>query len=639
MKLNLNVRRILVAVIALLVILEVSFMTFLNINEITTNECWMSLEEASKNIDVQLTSIFYGDIGNLEFLSKVISEKEWICNDENVEYIQNMRIGLYNFPVRYYSIDEDYLIYENGFIDNFSMSEFNDDVSENSVEIESILDAISIDEPVLSLAHKDPFSNSNIMELMVPVEVNDKKIGILTEVVKLDRLPENINRTSADFKYDVLVLDRRNHQMVMDTFHNTSKLFLEQCFSNNAIEPFSFDTWNANVLNGIGDKVAYLNPADDKVYYVFAIDSKVSDYMVIVLANEDEVFQNSNRIRSSFILLFFVEVFIIVCSTVWLLWATKTRINQNTKEMQELLNEANSDKITYKIVMKALSNTYEIIYYVDCNSNHFEVLMAKDKNGELQITNNGDEFFDYIKERIGKIVFTPDKKMVLEFMNKKKILKNLRENNDLSLMFRCLIDKQPLYYMARFKLINEFGAKNMIISISNIHSQHLQTLEFQAKLAEIKAMNNKDSLTGVNNMKAFALAKERINQNNNNEKYSIVVCNVNNIKEINDTMGLTVGDEYICDASKLICDVFSHSPVYRIGGDEFAVLLFGKDFEQRESIIENFKQKILKNLEMGDFVVAVGWADHETDKSFDEVYNQADSDMYKDKEKLKKINF
>lgn len=53
----------------------------------------------------------------------------------------------------------------------------------------------------------------------------------------------------------------------------------------------------------------------------------------------------------------------------------------------------------------------------------------------------------------------------------------------------------------------------------------------------------------------------------------MIVFDINNLKIINDTLGHDFGDILIIDSCKLICKVFKRSPVYRIGGDEFVVIL------------------------------------------------------------------
>ena len=55
-------------------------------------------------------------------------------------------------------------------------------------------------------------------------------------------------------------------------------------------------------------------------------------------------------------------------------------------------------------------------------------------------------------------------------------------------------------------------------------------------------------------------------------EFAIALCDVNGLKIVNDTQGHKTGDMYIRDAAKLICETFEHSPVFRVGGDEFVVV-------------------------------------------------------------------
>ena len=64
----------------------------------------------------------------------------------------------------------------------------------------------------------------------------------------------------------------------------------------------------------------------------------------------------------------------------------------------------------------------------------------------------------------------------------------------------------------------------------------------------------------------------------------------NNLKMINDNYGHGAGDEYIKGCCKILCDVFCHSPVFRIGGDEFAVILKGRDYHNRNDLMKEIKE-------------------------------------------------
>lgn len=123
------------------------------------------------------------------------------------------------------------------------------------------------------------------------------------------------------------------------------------------------------------------------------------------------------------------------------------------------------------------------------------------------------------------------------------------------------------------------------------------------------------------------------------EAFGVAVCDVNGLKKINDTLGHKAGDEYIRSACKLLCEYYKHSPVFRVGGDKFVVLLKGRDYEARNEIMRDFNAKIEENLREGKVVASLGMAefDRERDQSFHEVFKRADEKMYERKAYLKSL--
>jgi len=83
-----------------------------------------------------------------------------------------------------------------------------------------------------------------------------------------------------------------------------------------------------------------------------------------------------------------------------------------------------------------------------------------------------------------------------------------------------------------------------------------------------------DDLTGLNNRTAYNKHVSEIEKKNETKGLGIMVFDVDNFKEINDTKGHLAGDSVLKHVAKALLTVFSSSQysVYRIGGDEFAVL-------------------------------------------------------------------
>lgn len=119
-------------------------------------------------------------------------------------------------------------------------------------------------------------------------------------------------------------------------------------------------------------------------------------------------------------------------------------------------------------------------------------------------------------------------------------------------------------------------------------------------------------------------------------KFAIAICDLNDLKTINDTRGHGAGDEAIINASRWLCDVFAHSPVFRVGGDEFAVIVEGQDYDNRSALLEEINRQSEENLVNGGIVISIGMSDYlGNGESASEVYNRADALMYNRKRALK----
>ncbi|MBR0410357.1 MAG: diguanylate cyclase [Eubacterium sp.] len=152
---------------------------------------------------------------------------------------------------------------------------------------------------------------------------------------------------------------------------------------------------------------------------------------------------------------------------------------------------------------------------------------------------------------------------------------------------------------------------------------------------------NIDALTGLRNKRAYDLAVADLD--NGNTAYAIVMIDLNDLKMINDKYGHDKGDIAIKNLAALIRRVFTHSPVYRIGGDEFVVLLDAEVLAMRESLIGRFRDEVralsqIENRQVWEKVsAACGYAvyDPEKDQNSRSVFKRADEDMYKHKAEMK----
>lgn len=127
-------------------------------------------------------------------------------------------------------------------------------------------------------------------------------------------------------------------------------------------------------------------------------------------------------------------------------------------------------------------------------------------------------------------------------------------------------------------------------------------------------------------------------------KFAVCECDLNNLKVINDSFGHDTGDTYIINCCKVICNFFKHSPVYRIGGDEFVAILRTDDYDNLEeikiSLLDFNLAEIKKSLPLAEkksFAAGFAIFNPQHDKSFADVIKRADIEMYENKKMLKNL--
>ena len=175
---------------------------------------------------------------------------------------------------------------------------------------------------------------------------------------------------------------------------------------------------------------------------------------------------------------------------------------------------------------------------------------------------------------------------------------------------------------------------------NNYNAANSKAKEWQEKFGTAHETGLTDALTGIKNKRAFSQWEERIDgQINSGEcaPFAIVVCDINNLKTINDMQGHIAGDECIRRACAAICKIFSHSPVFRYGGDEFVVILRGEDFENRRALLSLVDEQAQAKLSHDGDAIAAGMAEYDPGEhsSLLRVFEQADRRMYERKKQLK----
>jgi len=163
------------------------------------------------------------------------------------------------------------------------------------------------------------------------------------------------------------------------------------------------------------------------------------------------------------------------------------------------------------------------------------------------------------------------------------------------------------------------------------------------ELAEARYKASYDDLTGAMSKHAYVDAEAEIDKAINEDKikeFAMVVFDLNNLKDVNDAKGHDAGDRYIINSVKLIAKCFNDVSVYRIGGDEFTIILKDENYKNRKQLLESFNHQIEENIRnSSEVVVSAGMADYipNKDSTILQIFTRADREMYARKHYLKEI--
>lgn len=161
-----------------------------------------------------------------------------------------------------------------------------------------------------------------------------------------------------------------------------------------------------------------------------------------------------------------------------------------------------------------------------------------------------------------------------------------------------------------------------------------QKKELEKTIAQLRYLTIHDPLTNLKNRNYFIQEMDRIKEEDINP-VALILCDVDGLKFINDTMGHKAGDRVLQTAAAILNDSAGEYSVTRIGGDEFAVLIPGANDEIVGSIIKTIQKNLSQyndNHPQIPIYISTGCAlKNNSSVSIDDLFVEADNTMYREK--------
>lgn len=165
------------------------------------------------------------------------------------------------------------------------------------------------------------------------------------------------------------------------------------------------------------------------------------------------------------------------------------------------------------------------------------------------------------------------------------------------------------------------------------------------KIEKMDHLAYTDNLTGAGNKAAYEKQITHIDWDilAGDTEFAIVMVDLNYLKRINDNFGHDRGNLYIKNLYAVLQQTFQNDKIFRIGGDEFVIILRGERVNSAHTLVKNVKQSMTHSmkdsaLEPWDRVsAAIGMCIYDPTRhnEANDVFKEADDDMYRDKKQMR----
>lgn len=228
---------------------------------------------------------------------------------------------------------------------------------------------------------------------------------------------------------------------------------------------------------------------------------------------------------------------------------------------------------------------------------------------------------------------------------KKYGLSEKRKINIICLMigFACVFFDLLRYYFTQGTASMYIGALGFLIYVASLgYTSIRETRKLLDALTEAEKYEQlayHDQMTGCLNRLAWAEMIRGVDVEKNSGV--VIMFDLNNLKVINDTKGHEFGDKYIMESASIMMDILGNNgSIFRVGGDEFCILLHATKLKEAETFLSRLEEAFAKynkaHPEM-EISIAYGSArfDKLTDMDLNDTRSRADSEMYRNKFKMK----
>lgn len=432
-------------------------------------------------------------------------------------------------------------------------------------------------------------------------------------------------KTSFDKSYNSLslfdgneIVFSSNEEYLNKTLSYFKPIYLEELFSRHNFENQKFVIFDIDMINASG---------------------KDKSYSLVIELNRGYVWEYLKQ--ALYYNVYYVLIFSLVMSTMLIYFSHKFLI----QPIKTINQKIESQKFVYSDFLISDINDIDISLVESANE-HFSNLILLDslvnslddlifyKDKEFRYVGCNDAFLEFVGQTKEKLIGHDDFEL-FDFetasLFRQMDVKTLKEN-ELSSNFEWITypDGAKVYLQTKKVPFLYDGQNYGILGIS----RDLTKLHLAQK--QLKRQTYIDTLTSLGNRKAYNEKVEELLSLHRRYKtpFSILMYDIDDFKNVNDTYGHAIGDEVLIQMSQLIRSLIRENDyIFRIGGEEFVVLFSHTGLKEAKVVAE----KVLKAVPKMDVIknqvitISIGLTEAIAGDSEDTIFQRVDALLYKSK--------
>ena len=245
----------------------------------------------------------------------------------------------------------------------------------------------------------------------------------------------------------------------------------------------------------------------------------------------------------------------------------------------------------------------------------------------------------YEYKLLGDNPITGENRMIMEYSEKELASPVSSMINTVGGSYWTLLISPTSSWMNLYEIIGALAIAVVISVLAALAAAAYVSMKAYSK--ELEVLSYRDALTNINNNRSYQEHMEELSKKK--LPYGLIFMDLNDFKQVNDTYGHEAGDTLLnIVAKRLQNSIREKDKAFRIGGDEFVVVIHGTHDKQfYEGVIERMRQNVARDVTLNNGIIlkvsiSAGFARCPEDGAkFEDVVKKADDAMYHNKRAFK----